>query len=96
MQSDVSMSKEPEDHMRDEYDFSDAVRGEHKFDASQGYTIRVHRPDGTIEEQRHPPLGTSIQLSPDVQEYFPDSASVNRALRALIEIMPREPHRKAG
>jgi hypothetical protein len=30
-----------------------------------------------------------VILEPDVAEYFHDSESVNRVLRALIEVMPR-------
>ena len=30
-----------------------------------------------------------VLLDPDVAEVFPDSASVNRALRALVDIMRR-------
>jgi hypothetical protein len=35
-------------------------------------------------------------LEPDVQEYFPDSQSVNHALRTLIELIPskRRPRKK--
>lgn len=31
----------------------------------------------------------AIVLDPDVRLYFPDSAAVNRALRALIRLIPR-------
>jgi hypothetical protein len=30
-------------------------------------------------------------VEPDVREYFPTSESVNKALRSLIEIMPKKP-----
>lgn len=36
--------------------------------------------------QRYAEGTNLVVLSPDVAEAFPDSASVNRALRALIEI----------
>ena len=32
-----------------------------------------------------------VILDPDVARLFPDSASVNRALRALAEVAPRRP-----
>jgi histone deacetylase complex regulatory component SIN3 len=74
--------------MLPEYDFRDGVRGKHARALQQGYTVRVHRPDGTTAVQRFSlPQGTVV-LEPDVQEYFPDSESVNHALRTLIELIP--------
>ena len=32
----------------------------------------------------------SIELDPDVKKYFPDSESVNQALRGLIKLIPVE------
>ena len=74
--------------IRPEYDFSGGVRGKYaKALREQGYTIRVYRADGTYTETRV--LGEkTVVLEPDVWEYFPDSQSVNRALRALIAIAP--------
>ena len=37
-----------------------------------------------------------VVLDPDVALAFPDSASVNRALRGLVEIAQREAKRAAG
>jgi hypothetical protein len=67
-----------------ETDFSKGVRGKYAAALKKnGYTIRVYRPDGTIKEKRV--LGESVvSLDPDVQAFFPDSRSVNRALRKLI------------
>jgi len=36
----------------------------------------------------------TVLLSPDVAQYFPDSESVNKALRLLIEISTRKEPRK--
>jgi hypothetical protein len=33
----------------------------------------------------------AVMLEPDVRAYFPTSVSVNKALRALIEIIPQKP-----
>jgi hypothetical protein len=33
----------------------------------------------------------TVTLDPDVAHWFPDSDSVNRALRALIEVATRQP-----
>jgi hypothetical protein len=67
-----------------ETDFSKGVRGKYATTLKEnGYTIRVYRSNGTIEEKRV--LGESlVSLDPDVQAYFPDSRAVNRALRKVI------------
>ena len=67
-----------------ETDFSKGARGKYAAAMKKnGYTIRVDRADGSIEEKQV--LGESlVSLDPDVQAYFPDSGAVNRALRKLI------------
>src|SRR5260370_14214613 len=67
-----------------ESDFSKGLRGKCAAAIKKhGYTIRVYRPDGRVEEKQV--LGESlVSLDPDVQAYFPDSKAVNRALRKLI------------
>jgi hypothetical protein len=35
-------------------------------------------------------------LEPDVRQYFPTSESVNKALRSLIEMMPKRQAKKAA
>lgn len=65
------------DDMLPEYDFRGGVRGRHFQAYREGHTVKVHRTDGTTSVQ--------VVLEPDVQEHFPDSESVNRALRTLIE-----------
>jgi hypothetical protein len=67
-----------------ETDFSKGVRGKYAATLKEnGYTIRVHRSNGTFEEKLV--LGESlVSLDPDVRAYFPDSRAVNRALRKII------------
>jgi len=79
-----------DDDIRAEYDFSGGVRGKYAHILKEeGYTIRVYRRDGTFTEKRV--LGEkTITLEPDVQEYFPDSKAVNRALRTLISLIPNK------
>jgi hypothetical protein len=52
--------------MRDEYDFTNAVRGKYATRVAHGTNI--------------------VKLDPDVAEFFPDSASVNEALRVLAKL----------
>ena len=74
--------------IRSEYDFSGGERGRYaKALKENGYTIRVYHRDGAFTEKRV--LGEkAITLEPDVQEYFPNSKAVNRALRTLISLIP--------
>jgi hypothetical protein len=73
-----------------EYDFSGGVRGKHIERFLKGYTVRVQKTDGTVEEQSFSPVPRVVVLDEDVFAYFSDSEAVNRALRALIEIVPQK------
>jgi hypothetical protein len=83
-----------EDEMRAEYDFSNGVRGKHYHAMQAGYTITIHRADGTtVIKEVKPPKG-AVVLEPDVQAFFPDAESVNTTLRSLIRLVPNK--RKAN
>jgi len=80
----------PEDYddgMLPEYDFTGkkGVRGKYYRSMQKGYTVHIRHEDGTVTVQR---FGPTITLDPDVSAFFPDSESVNRALRALISLVP--------
>jgi len=79
------------DDMRAEYDFKGGIRRNKYAKAMQaGYTITIHKANGsTVVKEMKPPKGTVV-LEPDVQSYFPDSESVNTALRSLISLIPAE------
>jgi hypothetical protein len=74
------MSKTPETHdqdtMRDEYDFTGAVRGKYAARVAKGTNI--------------------VKLDPDVAEVFPDSASVNEALRLLARLAREQAERASA
>jgi hypothetical protein len=74
--------------MRAEYDFSKGVRGKHAQALQRGYTIEIHQPDGTTVVEEVRPTEGVVVLDPDIRAYFPDSQSVNDALRALIKLIP--------
>ena len=76
-------SKKP-DEMRAEYDFSGGVRGKHYKKLRNGHKTIVTKADGTtvVTETK------LIALAPDLQTYFPDSKSVERALRGLVALLP--------
>ena len=79
--------------MRPEYDFSGGVRGKHYKARLNGYTIKIHKKDGTTLVN-HIKREAGITLEPDVEKYFPDSKAVNNALRTLIALFPEK--RKAA
>src|SRR6185295_18074508 len=76
------------DEMRPEYDFRGGVRGKHAVAYRQGHTVKVHHSDGATTTQYFTLQDGAVMLEPDVKEYFPDSESVNHALRTLIELIP--------
>lgn len=76
------------DDMRAEYDFSGGVRGKHYQAMQAGYTITIHKADGTIVVKEVKPVKGVVILDPDVRAYFPDSESVNTTLRSLIRLIP--------
>jgi len=81
--------------MRTEYDFRRGVRGKHYRAMQAGYTITVHKADGTTIVRDVMPKEGAVVLEPDIQAYFPDSESVNRTLRCLIPLLPRKRRAKA-
>ena len=82
--------------MRAEYDFSKAVRGKYRRSLEKGYTVQVHQSDGSTIVNHYTLAEGTVLLAPDVREYFPDSESVNEALRSLIHLTEKVPARKYG
>ena len=66
--------------MLDEYDLTGkkSVRGKYHESFKQGYTVRITKNDETVEERFF------AAIEPDVHRHFPDSESVNKALRSLV------------
>ena len=71
-------------NMRDEYDFSKGVRGKHYKAYREGHTVIVNKDDGTQSIQYFKEKDGAVMLDPDIKVHFPDSESVNKALRSLI------------
>jgi hypothetical protein len=86
--------KKKNEEMRAEYDFSKAERGKFYRPLDKGYTVHVQKKDGTTETARYILAEGMVLLAPDVLEYFPDSESVNEALRSLIQLMDKMPAKK--
>jgi len=84
--------------MLPEYDFKGkkGVRGKYAKALRQGYSIRITNEDGTVTVKQFVPRENTVVLDPDVKIYFPDSKSVNRALRSLIELIPERGGRQVA
>lgn len=73
--------------MRSEYDFTASVRGKHSKKMQAGFSMTIHKPDGTTVVKEVKPQKGMVFLEPDIEAWFPDSASVNKALRCLIPLL---------
>lgn len=80
----MSESEHSSDDMREEYDFSRGVRGKHYQAYRAGHVVRVQKSDGSVDERHFTLQDGAVMLDPDLKLQFPDSESVNRALRSLL------------
>ena len=71
--------------MKREYDFSQGVRGKHIAKLKNGHKTIVTKKGGATEVFVTRP----IILDTDLQKVFKTSRAVNKALRGLIELLPR-------
>jgi len=78
--------------MLPEYNLSGkkGVRGKYYHAYQQGHTVKIHEEDGGITTLYFTLEEGAVLLAPDAREYFPDSESVNQALRGLISLIPRK------
>ena len=85
-------NKSQSDDMLPEYNFEGkkGVRGKYAKAMQNGYSVRILREDGTVTVQDFVPKENAVLLDPDVKAYFPDSESVNRTLRSLINLIPEK------
>ena len=86
------MNKENED-MLPEYDFSKiegGFRGKYYKAYREGHIVKIHKMDGTTIVQHFTLEDGAVMLEPDVREYFPNSETVNKALRCLIPLITKK------
>ncbi len=78
--------------MLPEYDFrgKKGVRGKYAKAYQQGHTVRINKPDGSVIIQNFTLEEGVVIIEPDVRQFFPDSESVNSALRLLITLIPKQ------
>lgn len=88
--------KTTRDDMLPEYNFAGkkGVRGKYYRAYRRGHTVRVLKADGTVQTQCFMLQDGAVMLDPDVRAYFPNSESVNNALRTLISLVPEKPARR--
>jgi hypothetical protein len=86
----TKMVQVKDNNMRAEYDFTGGVRGKHYGAMQAGYTITIHKADGTTVVKDVMPKKGAVVLEPDIRAYFPDSESVNRTLRCLIPLLTKK------
>jgi hypothetical protein len=86
----TSKKKSPNAEMQPEYDFAGkkGERGKYFQAYREGHQVRIRQADGTVDVQYYSLKDGAIMLEPDVRRYFPDSDSVNNALRTLIGLIP--------
>jgi hypothetical protein len=84
------MSEPTDEDMLTEYDFSGGTRGKHAREYRRGVAVTVYKPDGTSEKHLYDFPEGAIILDPDIRPYFPNAEAVNRALRGLIDPIPRD------
>lgn len=90
----MKTNKKKNDEIRAEYDFSKSERGKFYRPLDKGYTVHVQKSDGTVTVNHYTLAEGTVLIAPDVLEYFPDSKSVNEALRSLIQFIDQVPVRK--
>lgn len=80
------------DEVAPEYDLKDRprVRGKYYEAYRAGHELLIREPDGTTTVRYFTLEEGAVLLEPEVKAYFPDSQSVNRALRSLIDLIPEE------
>lgn len=78
------MTKKTVEEMRDEYDLKGRTgeRGKYADAYKAGHSVRIFEDDIVVSDEYF------AAIESDVREYFPDSISVNNALRKLISIFP--------
>jgi hypothetical protein len=84
------------DEMLPEYNLEGkkGIRGKYYRAYRKGHQVRVHQEDGTVTVKYFTLQEGAVMLEPDVRKYFPDSETVNTALRSLIALIPDKPAKR--
>ena len=87
--------QQADDEMRPEYDFRGGGVVNTIKPIGGGIRVTIHKTDGSKVVQHFTLEDGAVMLEPDVRAYFPDSESVNSALRCLIPLLPQKSKAKA-
>jgi len=93
MKQEDDLGLDEHDDMLPEYDFSkmgEPVQGKYHKAYRDGHTVKIHNKDGSVEVRYFTLEEGAVMLEPDIRPYFPDSKTVNHALRTLISLVPHE------
>ena len=84
--------------MQADYDFTgkNGIRGRYYEAYRQGHEVRIAKTDGSVSVQHFTLEDGAVLLEPDVRRYFPDSDTVNAALRGLIALIPAKMAKNAS
>jgi hypothetical protein len=76
--------KKADKEMLTEYDFTGkrGVRGKYSKAYKSGHSVRKFKGDKVVSDEYF------ATIEPDVRKYFPDSKTINAALRKIISLFP--------
>ena len=80
----MSTPADNEHEMRSEYDFSAGEKGKHFRAYREGHRVRINKENGSVEEHHFTLEDGAVMIDTDLRRDFPDSESVNKALRTLL------------
>jgi hypothetical protein len=83
----ASKKSAKKDEAQPHYDFSNGVRGKHYKKYREGVTVRL------LEKSTE---GRFVELDDEMSKIFPDSRSVNNALRHLVDAMPHSKRKRSS
>jgi hypothetical protein len=84
--------------MKKEYDFKKmkgGVRGKYYKAYRAGHIVTIHKTNGSTSAQHFKLVDGAVMLEPDLRKYFPNSKAVNKALRGLVALLPKQRQTKA-
>jgi hypothetical protein len=82
--------------MLPEYSFKNGVRGKHYKEYRKGHEIKINKNDGSVVIQHFTLEDGAVMLEPEVKKYFPDSETVNEALKNLIKLIPAKKRKSSS
>ena len=85
-----AVKTQPKGDMRSHYDFSKGEKPNYAKRFSEGAEIMIHSTNGKQPKKKIIQKQSLIILDADVSSVFPDTKSVNAALRHLIAALPKK------